>query len=309
MNALADSVENVVVLVGDAVRWDATQRRLAAEYGRTYKTVAASLHTPTAFATMFPGRHPPTHGVSGFHRSVPSRTDTLLDLDSHEAAFSTGGANEWICERQKLFGTVDRTTLREADPPFVWINRHPGGHSPYGNFGADGDGQSVDEYFEQHTQSDDRLESNYQEAINDFVADVDETLTELSRREIRDETLVVVTSDHGELLGEGGHVGHNFLPRPELVYVPTTLVHPEIQSERVSDGVARHVDLYPTLLDALGSELPSDLPGQSLLSQGVDADRGRPRRPGHPDKRRGPRSATGDGVPVSRSRHCQRRNA
>lgn len=261
-------VENVVVLVGDAVRWDFTHDTLSRR-GVTARTVAASYHTPTAFATMFSGLHPPAHGISGFRHQLSTSIDSIFDLESHSTAFSPDNANDWICNQQQIFGKIEQQPLEEMTPPFVWVNRHPGGHAPYDDFGAGSSDQTVAQYFNERGASRDDLAEDYQDAIETFLGDVDETIAVLDERDLTEDTLVVVTSDHGELLGEHGHVGHSFPNAPELAYVPTTLIHPSIEPGVVEGGVARHVDLLPTLLDVLENPPGTALPGQSLFSSGL----------------------------------------
>ena len=55
-------VENVFVYVGDAVRWDYHSERIA-ERGPTYQTIAASIHSPTSFASLITT-------FSGYRRST-----------------------------------------------------------------------------------------------------------------------------------------------------------------------------------------------------------------------------------------------
>lgn len=74
---------------------------------------------------------------------------------------------------------------------------------------------------------------------------------------------VAVTSDHGELLGEGGLVDHGRLLSPELIDVPLVLAGPGIPAGTVvSQPVVMHA-LHPTLLEAVGIEPGAD---GSLLS-------------------------------------------
>jgi hypothetical protein len=78
---------------------------------------------------------------------------------------------------------------------------------------------------------------------------------------------VVLTSDHGELLGERGLIGHNTPACPELVYVPGVFIHPALAAgTKVSDRIVSHVDLLPTVLAALGQEVPPHLDGMNLLA-------------------------------------------
>lgn len=253
----SDGVENVVVFVGDAVRWDYSCDALA-ERGRTVKTVAASSHTPTSFASMLTGWHPVEHGVHGFHRPVPDAITSLFDVPDHNTYFGEGYMNDWLADRQRLFGDVSRASLRDAEAPFVWVNRDGGGHAPYGGFDDEGQGyraESARVYLDRHAGNTDRFRDDYARGVEEFVDRVDGVLDTLDERGLRSETLVVVASDHGELLGEYGQIGHNFPFSPELVYVPTCFVVPGGDTGIASGGVMGHVDLVPTLESVLGVDV------------------------------------------------------
>jgi arylsulfatase A-like enzyme len=78
-----------------------------------------------------------------------------------------------------------------------------------------------------------------------------------------DTTLVVLLSDHGEGLGEhGGYVGHGALYEEEI-RVPLILRMPGV-APGVVDEPAQLMDVVPTVLAALGLELPPDLDGVDL---------------------------------------------
>jgi arylsulfatase A-like enzyme len=77
--------------------------------------------------------------------------------------------------------------------------------------------------------------------------------------------LVVVTSDHGEALGEHGELTHGLFAYEPTLKVPLVVWHPGIQPGR-DDRSARHVDIAPTILQALGLEVPEGMPGRSLLA-------------------------------------------
>jgi hypothetical protein len=70
-----------------------------------------------------------------------------------------------------------------------------------------------------------------------------------------EDTLVIFTSDHGELLGEHGETLHVAPACPELVYVPTVFIHPKLsessfQIDATSD-IIEHVDIVQTALSLL----------------------------------------------------------
>jgi len=81
-------------------------------------------------------------------------------------------------------------------------------------------------------------------------------------------TLVIVTGDHGEALGDHGEQSHGLFAYESTLRVP--LVVAELGSDHdrgeVSHAAARHVDILPTILEATGQAVPSDLPGRSLLT-------------------------------------------
>lgn len=69
-------------------------------------------------------------------------------------------------------------------------------------------------------------------------------------------TILVVTSDHGEVLGDyRGIVGHSLTMSDKLIRVPIVVRHPDRnEGDRVS-GVVQTVDLYRTILDWTGTSL------------------------------------------------------
>ncbi len=80
-------------------------------------------------------------------------------------------------------------------------------------------------------------------------------------------TLVVVTSDHGEGLGDHGELTHGLFAYESTLHVP--LIVAQVGGARshgtVSHLPVRHVDLVPTMLDAVDVKPPDGLPGRSLL--------------------------------------------
>jgi len=78
-------------------------------------------------------------------------------------------------------------------------------------------------------------------------------------------TLVVLTADHGESLGEHGERTHGLFAYESTLRVPLVLYAPRLLRPRVVGQAVRHVDLLPTVLDALGLPIPEPLPGRSLL--------------------------------------------
>jgi arylsulfatase A-like enzyme/Flp pilus assembly protein TadD len=77
-------------------------------------------------------------------------------------------------------------------------------------------------------------------------------------------TLVLVTSDHGESLGEHGEATHGVFVYDATLRVPFLLAGPGVPRGRVSDVVARGIDVLPTLADYAGLAAPAGVDGRSL---------------------------------------------
>jgi arylsulfatase A-like enzyme len=90
------------------------------------------------------------------------------------------------------------------------------------------------------------------------------------------DTLVVFVSDHGEGFQEHGVLGHGWDLYGEVLTVPMVVSPPGGILGRSFDGVVRHVDLLPTILEFAGVGMPSDLDGISLRSEIVTTGSRRP---------------------------------
>jgi len=80
-------------------------------------------------------------------------------------------------------------------------------------------------------------------------------------------TVVVMTADHGESLGAHGEASHGTFAYETTLKVPLIVYAPGL-SPRVVGAPARHVDVLPTVLEAVGGTAPAGLPGRSLLARG-----------------------------------------
>jgi len=82
-----------------------------------------------------------------------------------------------------------------------------------------------------------------------------------------DDTLFIITSDHGEHLGEKGHYTHILSLYNELLWVPLIIRFPRgVAAAGVDRRLASLNDLYATVLDAIGSPLPRPDTSFSLLA-------------------------------------------
>jgi len=99
-------------------------------------------------------------------------------------------------------------------------------------------------------------------------------MKKLDDKGIRDNTLVVYTSDHGDLLRSHGiHDWHKSVPEHVSSRVPLILRWPGRLSPRVSDMLVGTMDLMPTLLGLLGIQPPETCQGSNYagaLKEGKD---------------------------------------
>ncbi len=90
-------------------------------------------------------------------------------------------------------------------------------------------------------------------------------------------TLIIVSGDHGESLGEHGEKTHGFFVYNATMRVPLIIRLPESKAARTITDPVSLVDLMPTVLASLGIEIPSQVQGKSLLSA-MREDKGEPNR-------------------------------
>ncbi len=100
---------------------------------------------------------------------------------------------------------------------------------------------------------------------------VGELVARLSALDLYDDMLMVVTSDHGEILDEPTHrrfFSHGLNAYEEVSRIPL-IVHEPGGTRRLArldrSAPALSVDLAPTMLDLVGVEAPSEFEGRSML--------------------------------------------
>ena len=91
-------------------------------------------------------------------------------------------------------------------------------------------------------------------------------LAELEARHALDDTLLVVTNDHGEELGDRGKFGHGHQVFEELIHAPLLIHYPPMfAAGRHIGDIVESVDIAPTILDALGKDPLREADGISFL--------------------------------------------
>jgi hypothetical protein len=274
-----EKIKNILIFISDALRYDYTPENIS-RMGIKTKMIASSTFTAPTFPSIISGLYPFNHKVYSFHGSaIDQKVPTLMNLKGYYKSLWT--ENSWLGlnERSPLHRVIRcnrRVSLENIKEPFIYIEDEKGGHCPYGwpiinsqyeewdcqSFFKDYSKKETSELIQSYKKGLERTESVFKKRI--------ETLID---RGIEDNTLVIFTSDHGELLGEyGGLVGHTLVSVPELIYVPLIFIHPELPKNvnLKENGILRQVDVFPTILDILNIKINKDtLDGKSIYENPI----------------------------------------
>ncbi len=86
----------------------------------------------------------------------------------------------------------------------------------------------------------------------------------LKEKKMMENTVVILTADHGEALGEKGEKTHSYFAYNNTILIPLIIHIPGLGAKHIDENVS-HVDIFPTCCDILGFQAPVHLQGESLL--------------------------------------------
>jgi len=276
--------------------------RQGVSFTRAY---AMTSTTGPSHATLFTGRYAPAHGVARNGMPLAEQATTLAERLSARGYRTGGVLGSFVLARRFGFGQGfadwDESFRRETSslPMRTWEGREvPGG--AFDRAGPETTRLAVDwlrrngrsgpfflfvHYFDAHepyTPSATDLArmaatpipgpaaeelARYDAEISEVDRQVGALLDGLDALGLAEDTLVVVTSDHGQGLNDHDGRQHSVNIYEESVRAVLVFRGPGIApAGRVSDGPVQAVDVVPTVLDALepGSQAGADLPGRSL---------------------------------------------
>lgn len=263
--------------------------RLAAGGIRFSQAHAQTVVTLPSHASILSGRYPFGHGVrenAGFR--FPSGMDTLatvlkargyrtgafvsafpLDVrfglgrgfDVYDDQYGKGGDHtafqvperrgaDTVAAALKWIRSVEPSASAGAAPWFAWVHVYEP-HFPY---------QPPEPFATRYKTA------PYLGEVAAADAALEPLLAPILQEGATGQTLVALTGDHGESLGEHGEVTHGLFAYEGTLHVPLVLYAPRLFSPRTIDEPVRHVDLMPTLLDAVGAPAPAGVDGRSLLT-------------------------------------------
>ncbi len=284
---------DLILVTVDTLRFDATGFSGAgkvatpamdalARSGRVFGNAHAhSVVTLPSHATILSGRYPYEHGVrdnAGF--VFPEDTPTLATILADEG-YATGafvsafpldrrfgldrgfaiyddeyegyGTSAFTFAERPGAATVARALdwwrSQEGRPRFVWVHLFTP-HFPYAPEEPFASKYADAPYYGDVAMTDAQLAPLLQPLIDDDASNA----------------VVVLTSDHGESLGEHGEQTHGLFAYEATLQVPLVVWAPGVVEPGVDRTAARHVDVLPTVLDLLGLPVPGSLPGRTLFS-------------------------------------------
>jgi len=240
-----------------------------------------NVHTPVpmtlpAHVSMLTGTLPPTHGLrDNLQNRLPEGSLTLAEM-LKARGFTTGaivssfvldrrfGTSQGFDSYDDRFQTVhkigdlaerkgDEATRLARD----WLDQHKDGpffffvhlydpHDPY---------EPPEPFASQW--KDHAYEGEV--AFADYC--VGQVLEKLRQLGLYDSTLIVITGDHGEMLGEHGELNHGFFIYEGALRVPLVMRVPGAEAARQVDLPVSLIDIVPTVLSMVGAAVPKEIQG------------------------------------------------
>jgi arylsulfatase A-like enzyme len=120
-----------------------------------------------------------------------------------------------------------------------------------------------------------RLRAIYDSAISYQDREIGRFIEQLKSWGIWDQTMLLITADHGEEFFEDTRCGHGGSLRDSLIRVPLLVHYPaQFPGGTIVDEGAEGVDIMPTMLDAIGAPQVEAAQGRSLIPSAQGARRG-----------------------------------
>lgn len=108
---------------------------------------------------------------------------------------------------------------------------------------------------------------NYRAVLSMLDNYLGKVLDFMDENDMWQDTMLIVNTDHGYMLGENGYFGKNYMPVYEqIAHTPFFLWNPLNGSKNERrDALSQSIDIAPTILDYFGINKPGDMLGKSLL--------------------------------------------
>jgi len=275
--------------------------RLAQEGVTFTRAWSPSPWTPPAHASLFSGLRPENHGLQIGDRDHLTPDADLLAERLSRAGYATGAFinNPAVNPDSGLLQGFDSTGLlyeeeqraypwatstheralawiddqRAAGKPFFAFLNHMEPHGPYTPPATERrrflqtDASAQELARAASLYGPDCVGTNRGRLpLGDAFRGLLSEFAQLRQRGVLDDTLVIVTADHGENLGDHGLVDHMFSVHKSLLHVPLIVRYPDrFHGGAHVDDLVRSEDVLPTILEVCGLSADGPLDGRSLL--------------------------------------------
>jgi arylsulfatase A-like enzyme/Tfp pilus assembly protein PilF len=295
LRAVSSPRPNVVVITIDTLRADhlgcygykqvrtPNIDRLAADgtrFERAFTPVPVTLPAHTA---IFTGTYPMLSGIHDFSGNKISSQQVTLASVLKKNGYATGAviASAVLGSRFGLnqgfdfyydhfdFSRLDESNLYQMERPgnvvtgqvldwlgknyrkrfFLWMHLYDP-HHPYSPPAP------YDQEYASHP---------YDGEIAFADAQVGKVIEFLKEKNLYENTVIVLSGDHGESLGEHGERTHSFFIYNATLHVPLIFRVPRAKLQKVLAMPVSLVDIMPTLLHILNLEVPANVQGENLL--------------------------------------------
>ncbi len=258
--------------------------RLAREGAWAPQSVVHAPLTRPSHASLFTGLYPAEHGIrDNISPPLPANVPVLATLFEREKFATAAFVASVVLDRQSglargfsLYGDrMDRNGDRRAGDLvvadaiawlkglegktrfFAWVHLYDP-HAPY---------EPPSPFKEQYAGR------PYDGTVAWSDELVGRLIGALRANNALDNTLVVVTSDHGEALGDHGEDVHGYFVYEATLRVPLVVRGPGVKAGTRMDGVARTIDLYPTIVEMFGLRPDAHTPSGRSLTAGLAGGR------------------------------------
>ena len=231
------------------------------------KSIFETLHKNAYECSMF---YSSFFDYTGFRDFLRDRDlDGMFDADNMPDS-SKANAVSWGLREDETLGAIRQEIRKHAvDKGKFFITYVPAApHNPF-------DG-TPDKFQKKRMDKVGDLSPLYFNELLYMDSIISSIVGELKDAGLLDKTIIIITADHGEMLGEnGGPVGHGWAITPELANVPLIIMDPTRPGYRINDTIGSQVDLMPTILDLLGLPAPARqlYQGASLYSPDLNNHR------------------------------------
>lgn len=158
-------------------------------------------------------------------------------------------------------GMIDTHVTWRAKQP--WMDKYDGGYKGrfQDSFGDDGGGFAKD----MTDREKDHVRALYDSNVSYQDDLLGKLIAKLTEWGIYDQTMIVITADHGDEQWEDGRVGHAGSQKQTLIHVPLVIRYPAMFPAGKIESGTEGIDITPTIADALGVAHDPEWQGQSLI--------------------------------------------